>query len=54
MEEQIMRCMVAKPDIKIWDGKEYIMAELGQEIELPKKIARLEAKSGFVRMIGPK
>jgi uncharacterized protein YlzI (FlbEa/FlbD family) len=54
MEEAIMICVAAKPGIKLWDGKKYIVAELGQEIELPKSIARLEAKSGFVRLIGPK
>lgn len=52
--DQIMQCVVAKSDIKLWDGKKYIMAQLGQEVELPKRIARLEAKNGFVRMIGPK
>jgi len=54
MEEEMIRCVAARAGIKLWTGKEYIIAELGQEIELPKKIARLEAKSGFVRMIGPK
>jgi hypothetical protein len=54
MKEEMIQCVAAKADIKLWTGKKYIMAELGQEIELPKDIARLEAKSGFVRMIGPK
>jgi len=52
--DQMMQCIVAKSDLKLWNGQEYIMTELGQEVELPKRIARLEAKSGFVRMIGPK
>ena len=54
MKEEAIQCVVAQADLKLWDGKKYIMAELGQEIELPKKIARLEAKNGFVRMTGSK
>lgn len=54
MGEQIIRCIVAKPDLKIWDGKGYLKPKIGQEIELPKNIARLEARNGFIRMIVPK
>jgi len=54
MGEQIITCVVAQSDLKIWNGEKYLSTKLGQEIELPKMIARLEAKNGFVRMIGPK
>lgn len=53
-QEQILRCIVAKQDLKMWNGTEYIRPSIGEEIELPKKLARMQARDGFVRIIGPK
>jgi len=53
-KEPIFLCIVAKQDLKIWNGKEYIRPEICDEIDLPKSIARLEARHGFVRLIGPR
>jgi hypothetical protein len=53
-QERIIRCIVAKQDLKMWNGKEYIRPDIGEEIELPNKLARMQARDGFVRIIGPK
>jgi len=52
MEKEMVHCVVIKPDLKIWDGNKYQFVTIGDDVGLPKGIARIEAKAGFVRIVG--
>jgi hypothetical protein len=54
MEERMIRCIVAKQDVKMWNGKEYIRPDIGDEIHLPTHIATINAKDGVIRIIPPR